>query len=352
MSKLCRIEVGDQTFAATAGDRILDAALRAGIELPHDCRSGQCGTCLVRVLDGHVLGGDCGLPGSVRACQAVVLSDLRLAEEDMPAVEEHAGVVAALSPLSRDVVEVTVATRDPFHWLPGQYVNVRFERFPERAFSPTVALDGRDRPGTFRLHVKRLAGGRVSAELGHGIRRGHRLSFTGPCGSAFLRRGERSRLVLFAGGTGFAPIWAIADAALREATGRRLVVAVGVGSIHGFYMASALERLVRCPNVAIYPLVAEPQTLVPHVAAGRLSDLAHLIEPADTVHAAGPPAMVEALARRAADAGATFHADPFTPGADERPGWLARAKGRLAEPPSTRLARPEGMRLQAGARGQ
>ena len=36
---------------------LLDAALMNGVELPHDCRSGYCGTCRVRVLSGHTFGG-------------------------------------------------------------------------------------------------------------------------------------------------------------------------------------------------------------------------------------------------------------------------------------------------------
>lgn len=42
-------------MTAIEDDRIiLEAALRAGIHLPHACCHGQCATCKVQVMDGEV----------------------------------------------------------------------------------------------------------------------------------------------------------------------------------------------------------------------------------------------------------------------------------------------------------
>lgn len=329
MSKLCKITIADRSFSARAGDRLLDAALTAGIDLPHDCRSGRCGSCLVRVVEGHVIGGDCDVPGAVRACQAVVLSSLRIEHDQLPPVQSSNGEVIAIRRLVKDVAELTIATHQPLAWLPGQYLKLRFEGFPERAYSPTPALDGRDAPGTFRLHMKLIAQGRVSGEIGRQIRTGHRVAIDGPHGSAYFRSHQQERLVMFAGGTGFAPIWSIADAALRESVSRRIMLIVGVRSIYSFYMAEALERMTQCPNVVVVPVVAEPQSVMPHIRSGNASDLADVIEPGDIVHAAGSPAMVDVLAEHAREAGIAFHADRFTPGTAAESGWLVQAKGHL-----------------------
>jgi CDP-4-dehydro-6-deoxyglucose reductase, E3 len=40
-------------FTAEAGETILAAALRAGIGLPYGCKSGTCGTCKSKVVDGQ-----------------------------------------------------------------------------------------------------------------------------------------------------------------------------------------------------------------------------------------------------------------------------------------------------------
>lgn len=342
MSKPCWISIGDSTFAAGVGDRILDAALAGGCDLPHECRSGQCGTCLVRVLEGQVIGGDSDVPGSVHACQAVVLSDLRIAHDPVPMPAQHDGQVTHLQRLARDVTEVTIATRSPFHWLPGQYASIQFDGFPARAYSPTVALDGYDMPGTFRLHIKHVDGGQVSSWIGEEIAEGHGVTIEGPYGSAFVRPGNHERLVLFAGGTGFAPIWSIADAVLRTGDPRPILIFVGAGSIYSLYMAQALERMSHCANVAVVPVVAEPHDLSPHVRTGNAADFASVIAPGDVVHAAGAPHMIEALRVYTNAAGVAFYADPFVPASEMSNGsLLSRAAARLRT--AGERVRPRGM---------
>ena len=332
MSSVCRVRIGKKTIELRAGDRLRDAAMKAGLARPHACRPDQCDACLLRVLSGEVIGGGTRWAGVVRACQAIVLTDLQVeavagAEADVG--REASGEVVAIRLPSRDVAEVTVATGRPFAWSAGQYANVRFEGFPERSYCPTVALDGRDLPGTFRLHVKLIPGGLVSSAIGRGIRRGHRVDIHGPFGRTALKSGPGGRLGLFAGGTGFAPIWSIADQALRESPGRPLLMVVGVKAITCFYMAEALERLARCPNVAVVPVVEEPQSLVPHIATGRVADLAHLMQPGDTVCAGGASAMVESLRVHAARLDLPFHAHAFEPSPPVAESWMTRVAERF-----------------------
>ncbi len=243
------------------------------------------------------------------------------------------GELVALRPLMQDVVELTIAMHAPLAWRPGQHVNVCFEGFPARAHCPTVALDGKDVPGTFRLHVKRREGGRVSGEIGRSIRIGHRVAIDGPYGAEYLCTGERRRLVLFAGGVGFAPIWSIADAARRESAVRDMVVVVGVRSINAFYMAEALERMARCSTIAVLPVAAEPQSVLPQIGEGHLASFAHVMAPGDIVHAAGAAAMVDALAVQAATMGVAFNAMRFTPSPRTQPPRISRSTSSdLAQP--------------------
>ena len=41
------------SFSAQEGESVLDAAARAGVLLPHQCKTGTCGACKARVLEGE-----------------------------------------------------------------------------------------------------------------------------------------------------------------------------------------------------------------------------------------------------------------------------------------------------------
>ena len=40
--------------AVRAGETIVDAGLRAGLDMPYSCRGGMCCTCRAKVTDGEV----------------------------------------------------------------------------------------------------------------------------------------------------------------------------------------------------------------------------------------------------------------------------------------------------------
>lgn len=338
MSHPITIDIDGQTFMAYAGDRLLDAALLGGFAMPNNCRAGRCGSCVVRLVAGRIEGGEANQPGHFHACKGIVRSNLKLslaqATAGAPRAQQARGVVAQITDLTHDVVEVTVATdaATPFPWRPGQYAQVTFSGFPARAFSPTMALDGTDRAGSFRLHVKRIEGGQVSSAIGRRIRPGHALALDGPLGQPALQPGFPGRMVLVSSGTGFAPMWAIADAALRETPSRRMVVVAGVDALENLYMAEALERLSVCPNVVIMPVTAEPQTYTPKIRSGALIDYASMIGPGDRVHAAGSPELLQALGAYARHIGASFHANPFSPAAAAEDRWLSQIAAQFASP--------------------
>jgi NAD(P)H-flavin reductase/ferredoxin len=351
MGKIPQVLVNGDAFSARCGDLLLDAALRNGVDIPHDCRSGYCGTCRVRVVEGWVFGGETSDPGTVRACQCRVISDVKIAVEDVPELVTLTGRVARLVPLASDIVEVSIELPQPAHYFPGQYYKVQFRGFPSRCYSPTVPLDRPHDPRVIRLHVRRVPLGRVSSALGRRIDVGHRVKLFGPLGSAYLRSYRSRRLVLVASGTGFAPLWAIADAAMKEDPGRELVFVAGARKIDALYMIPALCRLATCRNASIIPVVSEPQTVSRVVRIGHPTDHLPALSPRDVVYAAGAPAMVERMTRIAKAAGATCHADPFESEskADDERGLLSRVANWLAGD-GQRLPTAKAPRLQRSNR--
>src|SRR5256885_10275846 len=50
-----RFEDGEERrIAVGAGEFVLDAALRQGVPLVHQCRSGSCSTCVAQLIAGNI----------------------------------------------------------------------------------------------------------------------------------------------------------------------------------------------------------------------------------------------------------------------------------------------------------
>lgn len=311
MSQCCKVTINGESFSANRGDLLLDAALMHGIELPYECRAGQCGTCRVRVIDGNCLADANENPGVVHACQARIISDVQIAVEKLPSIMEVSGRIVDLIDVAPDVIEVCIESSHAIDYIPGQYFSIRFRGFPARYYSPTALLDWPSDPDLIRFHVRRIAKGRVSSELGSRIKKGHRVRMTGPFGAAYLRAKQPGRLVLVSSGTGFAPIWAIAEAAIREDPVRELVMIVGARTIDSLYMIPALCRLALFPRVTIIATVATQQTISCAIRHGDPISYLPNLSSDDTVYVAGHPTFVQAVFRAAHASSAPCFADPF-----------------------------------------
>jgi NAD(P)H-flavin reductase/ferredoxin len=317
MSKVCKVTLNKETFHANCGDLLLDGAIMHGVDLPHDCRSGVCGSCRVRLVDGKVFGGTDEHSDMIYACQARVVSDLKLVIEPMPDQVQMSARVADLVRLAPDVMGVCLELPKPLRYFPGQYCKVQFRGFPARSYSPTFPLQGAPDKRYLDFHIRRLSDGLVSSALGEQIRVGHRVKLNGPFGTAFHRPKHRGRTILVASGTGFAPMWSIAVAAITERPQRELVLIVASRTLQSFYMHSALCRLAAFPNVKIIPVISEPQKVSPAFRTGRPTDHMPQLTPNDIVYTCGAPAMTESVARISKAAGARCYTDPFVP--DARP---------------------------------
>lgn len=334
MARSHEITLNGTKFLARRGELLLDAALNNGIDLPYDCRAGHCGTCCVRLASGKVQGGEGSEPGIVHACQCRIIADAVIEKRQLSAVRTVEGVLSALRPLSQEVMEVGITTESALPYLAGQYAQVRFGGYPSRPFSLTHPLQGNSSSRSIWFHIRRMVDGRVTTSLGNRIRLGHRVKVAGPYGSAYFRTNLKGRLILVATNTGFAPIWSIAVAALRENPLRRMMIIAGGRSIESLYMAPALVRIARFPNVLVVPTCSTPQTFTTAVMSGRPTDYLPRLFPTDVLYACGAPGMVESVRSIAAHVGAVCYADPFMPTSDDTSGRgvLIRAMGRLALP--------------------
>jgi 3-phenylpropionate/trans-cinnamate dioxygenase ferredoxin reductase subunit len=357
MARNHQITIDGHSFLAVRGQLLLDAALSNGIELPHDCRAGHCGTCCVRLVSGEVRGGESSEPGIVHACQCRIVGDADFEMDQRSGVRIVEGVLSSLRPLSPEVMEVGIRTNRALPYLAGQYAQVRFSGYPSRPFSithPLRALHGNPNGCSVWFHVRRMKDGRVTSALGKRIKPGHRVKLTGPYGSAHFRPNLDSPLILVATSTGFAPIWSIAVAALREHSERTIIIIAGGRTVESLYMWPALVRLASFPNVHVVPVCSTPQTWTNAVNLGRPTDYLPPLLRSDVLYACGAPGMVDSIKSIAARNGAVCYADPFLPTTDDTVeesvlnramGWLTALTRRQVD--QFALDRPRNRREQS-----
>src|SRR5580700_3642495 len=94
-----RVAPLERAFSVRSGQAVLAAALDAGLNLPHSCKSGHCASCRARLLRGAIAyprpypqGRPPGLSaleaeqGYVLLCQAHALTDLEVEVRFVPRV--------------------------------------------------------------------------------------------------------------------------------------------------------------------------------------------------------------------------------------------------------------------------
>lgn len=155
--------------------------------------------------------------------------------------------VAAVTRETPDAVSITLV--DPrgeaIAYRPGQFFTLAVRVDGEvlrRAYSPSLPMGEASPPGSVRLTIKRVAGGRVSGHLLDHSRVGEVMDVFGPSGS-FVLEGSPPTLVLLGGGSGVTPLAAIARDALSRLPDTRVVFIVGNRSIEDILFRDELSAL-------------------------------------------------------------------------------------------------------------
>ncbi|SFM45013.1 NADH:ubiquinone reductase (Na(+)-transporting) subunit F [Marinobacter pelagius] len=218
MSYELTIEPLGQTVEIEDGQTILDAALRAGIYLPHACCHGLCATCKVQVVDGEVEHGevsDFALMDFEReeqkclACCATAESDLVIEaeiEEDPDArnlpVEDYQCVVTRIEDLTPTIKGIWLRPKsgEGMEFQAGQYINLALpEDIGHRAFSIANAPSN---SGEIELNVRIVQGGQGTTYLHEQLAVGDELTVSGPYGRFFVKKSAHVPVIFMAGGSG------------------------------------------------------------------------------------------------------------------------------------------------------
>jgi CDP-4-dehydro-6-deoxyglucose reductase, E3 len=325
-------------FSVQGDQSVLDAALAAGLNLPHSCKSGNCSACRARLLSGQVdypfgkplgLSDAEGAAGFILMCQARARSDIVI--ETMEIHPAHEVTVRRLpcrveraEALSHDVMALflRLPAAEDFPFEPGQYIDVMLDGGRRRSFS-IASPPHASRP--LELHVRRVAGGEFTERLFGGKAQNSLLTIEGPLGQFSYRQSD-AKILMVGGGTGLAPLLCILRHVIENGIRRDITLYWGVRTEADLYALEALEALAgqsasfRCHAVlsAASPEWSGRRGFVHEAVLRDYSSLA-----LHDIYASGPPAMIEAVRTGFAGIGADparlyFDSFDYAPDALER----------------------------------
>lgn len=312
-----------------AGDRILYAALRAGLDVPYECATGTCGTCKARARPGCVqelwpeAPGRAYLKperGEFLMCQARSLNDCEILvpgrsagrpDRTIRPLEMH-GTISSQRKLTHDVLRLTVTLDEAMSFHPGQFVVVEKHGINGfRAYSMSnFARETRE----LDFVVKRKSGGAFSEWLFGADAVGAALTLFGPLGRATFHPEEDKDFICIAGGSGIAGMMSILENATRERyfENHRGQVFFGVRTMKDAFFLEELSsygaqsRGRLSITVALSDETAPQSEDTAHPALGYATGLVHQVagqhvsdgfKNATTAFVAGPPPMVDGALR-------------------------------------------------------
>ena len=308
------VEPGGHRLEVAPGQKLLNAALDAGLDWPHDCRVGSCGTCRCRLLSGRIKPlGDFIYTldaadierGMILACQSLLKSDVvvevELGRRTDVTVEHYTGRIARMTALTHDIVELVVTVGQPCFQdaLAGQYAELQTTAVALARSYSFARPPQCEQPGEVSFFIRHVPGGEFTDWLFAAPRIGERIEIAGPYGNFYQRDGDGATLCV-AGGSGLAPIKALIEAGARAACARDLHVYFGARSQSDLYALDEIETLGRAwdGQFSLTPVLShEPADSDWHGARGLVTE-ALAQAPADPATAqaylCGPPAMIDA----------------------------------------------------------
>ncbi|WP_236008914.1 globin domain-containing protein [Actinomadura physcomitrii] len=226
------------------------------------------------------------------------------AERDAGAPPWWAAEVVEHDRRADDLAVLTLSPERPLPFAPGQYVTVQTSRWP-RVWRPYSIANAPRSDGRLRLHVRARPGGWVSGALVRDTGTGDTVLLGPAAGTMTLDPDSGRDLLLVAGGTGLAPIKALAEQAVAPGRRRDVRLLVGARTERDLYDLSDLRLLESVyPWVRVLPVLSDepdfrglrgtPADVLTDVLADLLEDADGRDDPWDGLDAyvAGPVPMV------------------------------------------------------------
>ena len=311
------IEPLGQTIEVEEGQNILDAALRAGIWLPHACCHGLCATCKVQVVDGEVDLGEASpfalmdmerAEGKALACCAIPQSDLTIEveiDEDPDAkvipLRDFEATVESIVDLTPTIKGIFLRVEEGLEFQAGQYINLYIPGLDEpRAFSIASAPSNSN---LIELNIRKVPGGLAPSWIHDDLEVGQALKFSGPLGRFFTRHSDPNAVIFIAGGSGLSSPKSMILELLENGDSRQITLFQGARNSSELYYQELFEELTQqYPQFRYFPVLSdEPEVSDWQGERGFVHEAAIRIYDNDfrnhKAYLCGPPPMIEAAIR-------------------------------------------------------
>jgi len=273
MSYQVTIEPLGEIIEVEEGQTILDAALRAGVYLPHACGHGLCGTCKVDVVEGEVEHGDASPfalmdmerdEGKCLTCCAIPECDLEIEadiEEEPDAlsfpVEDYVGVVSKIEALTPRINAIFIAIENKgLEFQSGHYVNVHIPGLERpRAFS---IANPPSENNLIELNVCLVEGGEGTHWLHEKLKVGDELRLSGPYGRFFVRESAAMPMIFLAGGSGLSSPKSMIMDLLEKGETQPITLIYGARNQQELYYRDLFEEMAKeHENLTFLPTLNE-----------------------------------------------------------------------------------------------
>lgn len=278
------LPAGDE-LACPPSRTLLDACITAGVPIPYNCRSGECGECMAKLVSGEVHelpGADPAIftdthraQGNILACMCFPRSALTLdipLHVDAPAIRPALvnAMVQRVERLTPTIYGVTVETPWPIEYYAGQ----AFE-WVVPGIAPNRTYSAANRPGTdvIDFHVRIYPGGKIGAYVSQ-LTVGQPLRLVGPYGQFRFSGNDWRPALCIAGGTGLAPIMSVLDHAAATEDKRPIRLFYGARTQDELYCIDQIEEWTAAlPDFEFTPVLSnEPADSGWRGARGLVTD--------------------------------------------------------------------------------
>lgn len=336
MSHQVTIQSSGHAFTVNDGETVLAAALREGIVIAYGCRSGVCGTCKGRLLEGtvnygiyqeHAMSEAEKRAGMALFCQAQPLADLTIQCREIGSAVKGIQIkllparVVKMQRAAPDVMllDLKLPAHERLRFLAGQYIDLLLRGGIRRSFSMANAPHD---DGFLQLHLRDY-GGPFSQYVFGVMKEKDIIRFEGPFGIFFLREESAKPIVLVASGTGFAPIKAIVEHALHTGIARPMTLYWGCRLRSDLYLHELAESWYRKGKLRYVPVLSDAPASDNWTGRAGFVHRAVMEDFPDLsghqVYACGVPVMVDAAHRdftsKCGLPDEEFFSDSFTPAA-------------------------------------